>query len=96
MVKFAVYLKTKEGKQNDFLAAMDDFLPTVKKEKGTVQYDICQSDDDPTSFVIFEVYKSKAANEAHTDSPEFKAFFGRISPLMAFPPVMHPVKESAK
>ena len=96
MVKFAVYLQVKQGKQEDFLAAVRDFIPTVKKESGTIRYDLCQSTDDPTSFIFYEVYKNEKANTAHTDSPQFKAFFEKIGPLMSSPPAVHPVIESVK
>jgi len=96
MYKFAVKLKMLPGKEGEFLAALREFLPTVSAEEGTIQYDVCQGADDPTDFIFFEAYVDEAASEAHQNSPEFKAFVGKIGALAAAPPLLTRLAESAK
>lgn len=96
MVQFAVHGKVREGTQDDFVAAVRDFMKTVSEEPGTVQYHLCQATDDPTSFIFFEAYDDRAAADAHTNSPQMQAFFEKVGPMLAAGPTMHPVVATAK
>lgn len=96
MVRFAVYGKVREGTQDDFLRAVEDFMKTVREEPGTVQYHFCQGNDDPTSFIFFEAYDDRAAADAHSGSPEMQAFFGKVGPMIEVGPIVHPVIATAK
>src|SRR6185437_10274255 len=42
-----------------------------RKESGCVQYVGHQSNEDPRHFLFYEVYKDKAALQAHRDAPYY-------------------------
>jgi autoinducer 2-degrading protein len=44
---------------DNFLATTHEYAFQTRQEKGNVRYDVLQSDEDPTCFVIYEAYKSK-------------------------------------
>jgi (4S)-4-hydroxy-5-phosphonooxypentane-2,3-dione isomerase len=44
------------------------------REPGCVRFDVSQSEDDPTQWLFYEVYKDAAAFEAHRASPHFAAY----------------------
>ncbi|MGJ3242608.1 MAG: putative quinol monooxygenase [Opitutales bacterium] len=96
MIKFAVYAKFADEHVEEFLAALSDYLPTVSEEPDTLQYDVCRSDKDPSVFLFYEAYPDEAAKTAHVESPAFKAYMGKIRPLLASPPVVLSLYEAAK
>lgn len=95
MVQFAVYGKVRQGTQDEFAAAVREFMGSVSKEPGTKQYYFCQGKDDPTSFIFFEGYEDQAAADAHGSSAQIKAFFSRVMPMVEVGPIAHPVVAAA-
>ena len=96
MVQFAVYGKVRQGTEDDFVGAVKEFMKTVREESGTVQYHLCQSTDDPTSFIFFEAYTDRPAADAHSGSAAMQAFFEKVGPMIEVGPIMHPVVATAK
>jgi quinol monooxygenase YgiN len=96
MVKFAVYAKIRHGEREAFLAALRDYLPVVAAEAGTIQYDVCEAKSAPGTFLFFEAYPDEAASRAHQETDAFKAYIGRIGPMLEEPPVSLQLLESAK
>jgi (4S)-4-hydroxy-5-phosphonooxypentane-2,3-dione isomerase len=47
---------------------------SVKKDPGCVRFDVSQQYDDPTRWVLHEVYDSPDAHAAHRQSPHFLAY----------------------
>jgi len=96
MVKFAVYAKVQAGREDEFLVALREYLPTVSAESGTVQYDVCQGNNDPSTFLFFEAYHDEVGSKVHTEGAEFKAYIDKIKPLLESPPTSMKLIESAK
>src|SRR5690349_9388882 len=44
---------------HDFLTATVAYASLVRQEGGNVRYDVLQSEDDSTCFVVYEAYRSK-------------------------------------
>jgi quinol monooxygenase YgiN len=55
------------------------------KEPGIARFDVIQQKDDPTRFVLVEVYRSVEATAAHKETAHYAAWRGRAEPLMAEP-----------
>lgn len=55
------------------------------QEEGVVRFDILQSDDDPTVFILFEVYHSAAAQLAHKETPHFFKWRSEVKDLIVQP-----------
>ena len=56
-----------------------------RKEPGIARFDVIQQNDEPTRFVLVEVYRSVAATTAHKETPHYAAWRDRAEPLMAAP-----------
>jgi quinol monooxygenase YgiN len=51
---------------------LKNMLVPTRAEKGCIAYDLHEVLGDPHQFVFFEIWKSKAALEAHTRTPHFR------------------------
>ena len=56
-----------------------------RTEPGIARFDLIQQQDDPTRFVLVEVYRSVAATAAHKETAHYAAWRERAEPLMAAP-----------
>jgi autoinducer 2-degrading protein len=55
------------------------------REPGIARFDVIQQKDDPTRFVLVEVYRSVEATAAHKETPHYAAWRDRAEPLLAEP-----------
>ena len=55
------------------------------KEPGIARFDVVQQNDDPTRFVLVEVYRSVEATAAHKATTHYAAWRDRMESLMAEP-----------
>lgn len=55
------------------------------KEPGIARFDVIQQKDDPTRFVLVEVYRSVEATAAHKETPHYAAWRDRAESLLAEP-----------
>ena len=55
------------------------------EEAGIARFDVIQSQDDPTRFVLIEVYKSAEAPDAHKRTAHYAAWRDRVADMMAEP-----------
>ena len=55
------------------------------KEPGIARFDVVQQNDDPTRFVLVEVYRNVEATAAHKATAHYAAWRDRMESLMAEP-----------
>ena len=55
------------------------------KEPGIVRFDVSQQPDDPTKFVLVEVYRDAEAPAAHKQTTHYLAWRDTVESLMAIP-----------
>jgi len=55
------------------------------KEPGVARFDVVQQQDDPTRFVLVEVYHTDAAAAAHKETKHYPIWRDAVAPLMAEP-----------
>ena len=55
------------------------------KEPGVVRFDVVQQLDDPTRFVLVEVYRDAAAAAAHKETRHYPVWRDTVAPMMAEP-----------
>jgi len=55
------------------------------KEPGVVRFDIVQQQDDPSRFVLVEIYRDAAAAAAHKETPHYPVWRDTVGPMMAEP-----------
>jgi quinol monooxygenase YgiN len=54
-------------------------------EPGIARFDIVQRQDDPTRFVLIEVYRTADAPAAHKDTRHYQVWRDTVAPMMAEP-----------
>ncbi len=55
------------------------------KEEGIARFDVVQQDDDPTRFVLVEVYKTAEAPAAHKETAHYLKWRDTVAEMMAEP-----------
>jgi len=55
------------------------------QEPGVVRFDVVQRQDDPTRFVLIEVYRDAAAAAAHKETAHYPVWRDVVAPMMAEP-----------
>ena len=65
--------------QADIEKALFAVVDGTRTEKGNISYVLHQDINNPLSYTFIEVWKSKAAIEAHNASAHFKAFSAAVS-----------------
>lgn len=82
MIGLIATLKVKDGSQADFEVAFQGMMDAVKAdEPGNKLYQLFKSDD-PTSYVVMEIYEDDAALGVHGKSDGFKAAGAKLADLM--------------
>jgi quinol monooxygenase YgiN len=55
------------------------------KEAGVERFDVIQQEDDPTQFVLVEVYKNVEASAAHKETAHYAKWRDTVAEMMAVP-----------
>ena len=55
------------------------------KEEGIARFDVVQQADDPTRFILVEVYKSVEASAAHKETTHYLKWRDTVADMMAEP-----------
>jgi quinol monooxygenase YgiN len=93
-VRLTVQLTVKPGTANDFKTAAKPALARVKREDaGCEMYDLFQSVDDETRFVMVESWASDAELDAHMKSPTMGDVGKALGAFIGGAPVMHKYKD---
>ncbi|RME94191.1 MAG: antibiotic biosynthesis monooxygenase [Verrucomicrobia bacterium] len=55
------------------------------QEPGVARFDVVQQQDDPTRFVLVEVYRDEQAPAAHKQTAHYATWRDTVAPMMAQP-----------
>ena len=55
------------------------------QEPGIVRFDVLQQSDDPTRFVLFEVYRDANAPAKHRETAHYNAWAVKVTEMLAEP-----------
>jgi (4S)-4-hydroxy-5-phosphonooxypentane-2,3-dione isomerase len=55
------------------------------KEQGIARFDVAQQTDDPTKFVLVEVYRNDDAPARHKETAHYTSWRDAVAPMMAQP-----------
>jgi quinol monooxygenase YgiN len=55
------------------------------KEPGIARFDFVQQQDDPSRFVLVEVYRTPEAPAAHKETKHYQTWRDAVAPMMAEP-----------
>jgi autoinducer 2-degrading protein len=71
---------------------VDDFIEITRKnhqgsikEPGNMRFDVLQSLEDPTRFLLYEAYESEEASKAHKKTEHYQKWRDTIADWMAKP-----------
>ncbi|HEX9627334.1 MAG TPA: antibiotic biosynthesis monooxygenase [Acidiferrobacterales bacterium] len=85
-----VHVHVKPQHVEDFIAATHANHLASVREPGNRRFDVLQSPDDPTRFVLYEAYASAEDAAAHKQTPHYAAWRDAVAPWMASPRQGHP------
>ena len=85
MLIIHVHVSVKPDCIEAFTRATIENARKSRDEPGIARFDVLQQNDDPTQFVLVEVYRSVEATAAHKQTAHYAAWRERAEPLMAAP-----------
>ena len=85
MYVVAVTVFVKPDRVREFIAASLDNARGSRTEPGNLRWDLCQAEDDPTRFLLYEAYRSKPDFAAHQQTPHYLAWKAAVADWMAQP-----------
>jgi len=75
MYALLVSIKLKpEGRARFLTAIEDDAICSERDEPGCLRFNVIQDESDPNRIHLFEVYRDKAALDAHRKTPHYARF----------------------
>ena len=85
MILTLVYVDVKPGFEEKFYAASIENHNNSRKEAGNIRFDVLQSKDDPTQFILYEVFADEAAAVAHKETAHYKKWRDEVADYMNTP-----------
>lgn len=79
----AVHVYVKPDRVDDFKAMIHANHLGSMAEPGCLRFDVAQSREDPTEFLLWECYVDEAAAAFHKTTPHYLAFKEQAPELMA-------------
>jgi len=80
-----VFVHVKEDQVKDFKVATVENARCSLQEPGIVRFDVVQQQDDPTRFLLVEVYRSPEAAVAHKETAHYARWRDAVAEWMAEP-----------
>ena len=78
--------KAKPGAEDTIKQGLIGLAAQSRAEVGCINYDLHQSFDDPSLFLVFENWSSKDALDKHMETSYFKEFVSKAADLLTQPP----------
>ncbi len=96
MIGVIAKLPVKQEKVQEAIEAIKELMVHVAKEEGTLVYTMNRGrKSEPNTLVMMERYRDKAALDAHSSTPHFKAFFAKAGELLDGKPEISIMEEIA-
>lgn len=80
-----VHVHVRAAHLESFVAATRRNHEGSVREAGNLRFDVLQSEDDPTRFVLVEMFRDAEAAAAHKTTPHYLAWRDEVAPWMASP-----------
>jgi len=82
-----VYVHVKPEFVEEFRAATILNARNSNQEPGILRFDVIQQEDDPTHFILIEVYKTPGDQQKHRETTHYLVWKDTVSDMMAEPRV---------
>lgn len=80
-----VFVHVKADAVDAFTAATLENARNSVEEPGVVRFDVIQQEDDPTRFVLVEIYRTSSDPARHKQTAHYLAWRDAVEPMMAEP-----------
>ncbi len=80
-----VFVHVKEENVDEFIEATVENASNSIQEHGIARFDVIQQKDDPTRFVLVEVYRTEDDPAHHKETEHYKIWKETVEPMMAEP-----------
>ncbi len=80
-----IFIRVKPDVVEDFKAVTLDNATNSLKEPGVVRFDVVQEVEDPTRFVLMEIYRTKNDAALHKETSHYNRWREIAEPLIAEP-----------
>ncbi|MEJ2167829.1 MAG: putative quinol monooxygenase [Desulfobacterales bacterium] len=80
-----VFVHVKPQNIDDFKAASIQNARESVKEPGVARFDVIQRQDDPTRFVLVEVYRTSEDPSRHKETAHYQKWRDTVADMMAEP-----------
>lgn len=80
-----VFVQVKEGMIEEFKQATVENAMNSIKEPGVARFDFVQQQDDPTRFVLVEVYRTEDDPAKHKETEHYKKWRDTVADMMLVP-----------
>jgi len=85
MLVVHVFAHVKPEKVEAFKAATIENARNSVQESGIARFDVCQQQDDPTRFVLVEVYRAPEDPGRHKETAHYQKWRDAVADMMAEP-----------
>ncbi len=85
MIVACVYVHVNPEHVKEFIQATSENHRNTILEPGALRFDVLQQLDDPTRFVLYEVYRDEAGAAAHKDTAHYAKWRDTVADWMAEP-----------
>lgn len=80
-----VFVHVKSDKVAEFKSASIENARNSLKEPGIARFDVIQQQDDPSRFVLVEVYRTANDPARHKETPHYQKWRDTVEEMMAEP-----------
>lgn len=85
MIIVHVFVQVKSDQVEAFRAATIENATQSVKEPGIARFDVIQQNDDPTRFVLVEVYRDESAPAKHKQTAHYLKWRDTVADMMEVP-----------
>ena len=80
-----VFVNVKPESVDAFTAATRENARNSVQEPGVIRFDVVQQDDDPTRFLLIEIYRTTADPVKHKETAHYATWRDTVESMMAEP-----------
>ncbi len=85
MLVVHVHVHVKPDSVDAFILTTKENAQASVREPGIARFDVIQQADDPTRFILVEVYRTAEAPARHKDTPHYARWRDAVVDMMAEP-----------
>ena len=80
-----VFVHVKADSVDAFSAATLENASNSVREPGVIRFDVVQQEDDPTRFLLIEIYRTPQDPARHKETAHYATWRDTVEPMMAEP-----------